>query len=178
VFTDPAKHLSVLPANRRLAIALGTQIHFYGLPTTRPLEFSIAKLWPVTRGCPRCCGYQNVAFGQNKSLVIRNAVDFGAESSRPTFSPSTLHSAGSPPHDTRLTSGLPATALTGLDFYQLDSFERFHPLIWNSPLPSLAWRYVRTILSKDGGWVYASPRSRTKMEIPDNGARLPRRFRV
>ena len=25
-------------------------------------------------------------------------------------------------------SGLPATALAGLDFHQLDSFERFHPL--------------------------------------------------
>jgi hypothetical protein len=37
-------------------------------------------------------------------------------------------------------AGLPATALTGLDFHQLDSFERFHSLIRNSPLPSFAWR--------------------------------------
>src|SRR2546426_11953830 len=28
----------------------------------------------------------------------------------------------------RLATGLPAAALTGLDFHQLDSFERFHPL--------------------------------------------------
>ena len=33
--------LSGLPANRRLAIALGTQIHFFGLPTIRQLEFTI-----------------------------------------------------------------------------------------------------------------------------------------
>src|SRR2546425_10552478 len=40
----------------------------------------------------------------------------------------------------RLATGLPATALAGLDFHQLDSFERFHPLTWTLPLPSLAWR--------------------------------------
>jgi len=30
-------------------------------------------------------------------------------------------------------------ALAGLDFHRLDSFERFHQLIWNSPLPRFAW---------------------------------------
>src|SRR5438093_5526006 len=45
----------------------------------------------------------------------------------------------------RLATGLPATALAGLDFHQLDSFERFHPFIWNPPLPSFAWRDEITI---------------------------------
>jgi hypothetical protein len=31
----------VKPANRRLAITLETQMHFYGLPTIRQLEFTI-----------------------------------------------------------------------------------------------------------------------------------------
>ena len=34
----------------------------------------------------------------------------------------------------RLATGPPATALAGLDFHQLDSFERFHPLT-GIPLP-------------------------------------------
>jgi len=35
----------------------------------------------------------------------------------------------SPGAGARLTTGLPATALTGLDFHQLDSVQRFHALI-------------------------------------------------
>ena len=72
--------------------------------------------------------------GHHRSLIV---VDFGAESSRPIFSLSTLRPDGSPHRDARLTTGPPARALAGLDFHQLDSFERLHPLIWNSPLPSL-----------------------------------------
>ena len=45
---------------------------------------------------PRNSGYPNVAFGQFKNLGIRNGIDFGAESSRPTLSLSTLHSRRSP----------------------------------------------------------------------------------
>src|SRR4030095_13714828 len=36
-----------------------------------------------------------------------------------------------------LATGLPATALTGLDLHQLDSIERFHYLSIDSPLPRL-----------------------------------------
>jgi hypothetical protein len=35
--------------------------------------------------------------------------------------------------------------LAGLDFHQLDSFERFHRLTSNSPFPSFAWRYESLI---------------------------------
>ena len=35
----------------------------------------------------------------------------------------------------RLATGLPATALTGLDFRQLDSIQGFHVLICAPPLP-------------------------------------------
>ena len=66
--------------------------------------------------------------------------DFGAESSRPTLLLSTLQPPPVFRREARLATGLPATALTGLDFHQLDSYERFHQLILNSPFPSLAWR--------------------------------------
>jgi len=66
--------------------------------------------------------------------------DFGAESSRPTLLLPTLQPPSVTQREARLTTGLPATALTGLDFHQLDSFERFHQLILNPPFPSLAWR--------------------------------------
>ncbi len=66
--------------------------------------------------------------------------DFGAESSRPTSLLSTLQPPPVTRREARLATGLPATALTGLDFHQLDSYERFHQLILNSPFPSLAWR--------------------------------------
>lgn len=55
--------------------------------------------------------------------------DFGAESSRPTVSLSTLQPSSVTRREARLATGLPATALAGLDLHQLDSFERFHQLI-------------------------------------------------
>src|SRR5262249_37546100 len=64
-------------------------------------------------------------------------IDFGAESSRPTLLLSTLLSPPVTRRKARLATGLPATALAGLDFHQLDSFERFHPLT-KIPLPQ-AW---------------------------------------
>src|SRR5215470_13136385 len=39
-----------------------------------------------------------------------------------------------------LATGLPATALTGLDFHQLDFFEWFHRLISDPPLPHFSQR--------------------------------------
>jgi len=66
--------------------------------------------------------------------------DFGAESSRPTISLSTLRPPSVTRREARLATDPPATALAGLDLHQLDSYERFHQLILNSPLPSLAWR--------------------------------------
>ena len=66
--------------------------------------------------------------------------DFGAESSRPATLLSTLQPPSVTTREARLDTGLPATALTGLDLHQLDSFERFHQLISNSPFPNLAWR--------------------------------------
>ena len=65
---------------------------------------------------------------------------FGAESSRPTSLLSTLQPPSVTRREARLATGPPATALAGLDLHQLDSYERFHQLILNPPLPSLAWR--------------------------------------
>ncbi len=39
-----------------------------------------------------------------------------------------------------LATGLPATALTGLDFHQLDSYKEFHCLITDSPSPRFSQR--------------------------------------
>ena len=66
--------------------------------------------------------------------------DFGAESARPTSLLSTLQPPSVTRREARLATGLPATALAGLDLHQLDSYERFHQLILNPPFPSLAWR--------------------------------------
>src|SRR5439155_23779381 len=54
--------------------------------------------------------------------------DFGAESSRPTALLSALRPPSVTRRGARLATGLPAMALTGLDFHQLDSYERFHQL--------------------------------------------------
>ena len=51
--------------------------------------------------------------------------DFGAESSRPTPLLPTLQPRPVTQPEARLATGLPATALAGLDFHQLDSVERF-----------------------------------------------------
>ena len=39
-----------------------------------------------------------------------------------------------------LATGLPATALTGLDLHQLDSYKEFHCLITDPPFPRLSQR--------------------------------------
>jgi hypothetical protein len=65
--------------------------------------------------------------------------DFAAESSRPGSLLSTLRPLVAPP-GARLASGLPAAALTGLDFHQLDSFEGFHQLISDPPFPRFSQR--------------------------------------
>ena len=55
--------------------------------------------------------------------------DFGAESTRPAPLRVYASPRRSPGTGARLTTGLPATALTGLDLHQLDSIQRFHVLI-------------------------------------------------
>ena len=60
--------------------------------------------------------------------------DFGAESARPALLCVYASPRQSPGAGARLTTGLPATALTGLDLHQLDSSQRFHVLINVPPL--------------------------------------------
>lgn len=64
--------------------------------------------------------------------------DFGAESARPTSLLSTLQPPSVTRREARLATGLPATALTGLDLHQLDSYERFHQLISEFSFPKLS----------------------------------------
>src|SRR4030095_6529550 len=47
-----------------------------------------------------------------------------------------------------LATGLPATALTGLDLHQLDSIERFHYLSIDSPLPRLPSATIQAFASR------------------------------
>jgi hypothetical protein len=67
--------------------------------------------------------------------------DFGAESSRPASSLSTLLSLPVARCEARLATGLSATTLTGLDLHQLDSYRKVSSTHFlNPPFPSLAWR--------------------------------------
>jgi len=70
--------------------------------------------------------------------ALATIIDFGAESSRPTSLLPTLQPPPVTRREARLATGLPATALAGLDFHQLDSLERFHLLMLESPSPMLS----------------------------------------
>src|SRR5437867_6905608 len=82
---------------------------------------------------------------ENKSLGSRNEIDFGAESSPPTFSLSTLLFRRSP---AGRQDSLPAclAASAGLDFHQLDSVEGFHPLIGIPLSQALLARYSSRVV--------------------------------
>jgi hypothetical protein len=49
-----------------------------------------------------------------------------------------------------LATGLPATALTGLDLHQLDSYKEFHCLITDPPFPRLAQREL--VMADSAAW--------------------------
>ena len=87
-------------------------------------------------GSPRTSrgGSRDAAFRGLNDVGIRNVADFGAESARPA--PLCVYASPrrSPGAGARLTTGLPATALTGLDLHQLDSNQRFHVLMDVPPL--------------------------------------------
>src|ERR1700674_4880433 len=72
-------------------------------------------------------------------------VDFGAESARPAPLRVYASPRRSPDAGARLTTGLPATALAGLDFHQLDSVQGFHVLMFCPPLPRFVARPNRTL---------------------------------
>ena len=65
-------------------------------------------------------------------------IDFGAESSRPATLLSTLQPPSVTRREARLATGLPATALAGLDFHQLASYWRVSSAHLESPLPKLS----------------------------------------
>jgi hypothetical protein len=88
-------------------------------------------------GHPRLNGCPDSAFHHFKNLGIRNVINFGAESSKPTFSLSTLLPQAVARRAARLATGPPATALTGLDLHQLDSFRKVSSAHMDSPSPKL-----------------------------------------
>jgi len=63
---------------------------------------------------------------QWQNVGTRNDGNFGIQFSRPAFSLCTLRTRRSPDGMATLATGLPATALTGLDFHQLDLNREFH----------------------------------------------------
>jgi hypothetical protein len=72
---------------------------------------------------------RDTAFRQANGVGIATRNDFGTESSRPA---SLLCTLRHPPVTRRmatLASGLPATALAGLDLHQLDFNKEFHSLM-------------------------------------------------
>ena len=86
-------------------------------------------------------GRPNAVFRQANGVDIRNGKRFRSCTLAARF----LAAYASPPpvtrREARLATGLPATALAGLDFHQLDPFERFPSAhVRLPPLPGLAWR--------------------------------------
>lgn len=86
---------------------------------------------------PRLRGRPDAVFRQANGVDIRNGKRFRSC----TLAARVLAAYASPPpvarREARLATGLPATALAGLDFHQLDSFERFRSAHLTSPSPSL-----------------------------------------
>jgi len=74
---------------------------------------------------PRRIGRPDAVFRQANGVDIRHGKRFRSC----TLAARVLAAYASPPpvarREARLATGLPATALAGLDFHQLDSFERF-----------------------------------------------------
>ncbi len=96
-------------------------------------------------GCP------DAAFDRNKSLGIRNDINFGAESSRPTSSLSTLLSRRSPGDRQDSLPAYPLRLWPDWTFTSWIPFERFHRLTSNSPFPSFAWRDIPLIRTFNWG---------------------------
>ena len=77
---------------------------------------------------------RSAAFAMRPSVLLTTSAsatrtDFGAESARPAPLRVYASPRRSPGAGARLATGLPATALTGLDLHQLDSSQRFHVLM-------------------------------------------------
>ena len=111
---------------------------------------------------------------------IPQCIDFGAESSRPAFSLSTLLFPTVTRRNARLATGLPAAALAGLDFHQLDSFERFHPLTGIPPKLCLAryLAYPQSIPFPAPIWRPSSPRGVAHRGRAAPGNLTPRRSQI
>jgi len=86
---------------------------------------------------PRSHGRPDAVFRQANGVDIRNGKRFRSCTLAARF----LAAYASPPpvarREARLATGLPATALAGLDFHQLDSFERFRSAHSTSSSPRL-----------------------------------------
>ena len=90
---------------------------------------------------PRPNGRPDAVFRQANGVDIRHGKRFRSC----TLAARVLAAYASPPpvarREARLATGLPATALAGLDFHQLDPFERFPSAhVRLPPLPGLTWR--------------------------------------
>src|SRR5262249_2121530 len=105
-----------------------------------PLRACLGLETPAARRGPRLSVLAMLPSAESNASASATSYDFGAESARPAPSLSNASPRRSPDAGARLATGLLATALTGLDFRQLDSVERFHVLIFSSPPPSFSWR--------------------------------------
>lgn len=103
---------------------------------------SMPRAWDSGGPCrPRSYGRPGSAFGQANGLGFRNDKTISELTLAACYLAVYASSRRSPPADATLATGLPATALTGLDSHQLGPIKRFHPLMSDSSFPRLcAWR--------------------------------------
>jgi hypothetical protein len=103
-----------------------------------PVETCPGLKTPATPDQPRVSGWPDTALRLDNDVGVAMTSDFGAEILTACF----LAVYASHPPVTRrmatLTTGLPATALTGLDFHQLDFSKRFHLTHLSSPSSALS----------------------------------------
>ena len=113
----------------------------HAVPPLRRRRGGLPRSWGIPlRACP---GLGTPAVRQEPRLTVlamlpsvrlttsasATMADFGAESARPAPLRVYASPRRSPGAGARLATGLPATALTGLDLHQLDSIQRFHVLM-------------------------------------------------
>lgn len=123
-----------------------------GLPRSWgiPLRACLGLETPAARRAPRVAVLALQPSVASTTSASATKADFGAESTRPT--PSCVYASPhqSPGAGARLTTGLPATALAGLDSHQLDSNQRFHVLINVPPLLRFRGAMRRSFAARHG----------------------------
>jgi hypothetical protein len=123
-----------------------------GLPRSWgiPVRACLGLETPAARRDPRIAVLAMRPSVASTTSASATKADFGAESTRPA--PLCIYASPrqSPGGGARLTTGLPATALAGLDLHQLDSDQRFHVLMNVPPLLRFRGAMRRSFVRSEG----------------------------